>query len=277
MNKNSIVAKKKFGQNFLKDETVLRKIVEAMPKNDNKIVEIGPGLGDLTKFLVDVKSVEAFEVDTDLCKLLQSIFKEEIATKRLHIKCGDVLNVWQSSLIDEPYDLVANLPYYIATNIILKALADPMCKNILVMVQLEVAEKFCATHGEKVFGSLSVITQSLGDAHIVVNVPPTAFEPQPKINSAVFLITKRENRFHSEFEDMLKIAFKQPRKTLMKNLSVVYDKNLLQEAYEKLDFALTVRPHQVSTADYHQLYTITRSLDDRRESGDTREQPSGKS
>ena len=77
MKKENVVAKKKFGQNFLKDESVLRKIVEAMPKNDNKIVEIGPGLGDLTKFLVDVKSVEAFEVDTDLCKLLQSEFKED--------------------------------------------------------------------------------------------------------------------------------------------------------------------------------------------------------
>jgi len=268
MNVNSVIAKKKFGQNFLKDETVLRKIVEAMPKNDNKIVEIGPGLGDLTKFLVDVKSVEAFEVDTDLCKLLQSTFKEEIATKRLHVNCGDVLQAWQSSLVDEPYDLVANLPYYIATNIVLKALADPMCKNILVMVQFEVAEKFCAQPGEKVFGSLSVITQSTGKAHIIVKVPPTAFEPQPKIDSAVFLIAKNKDRTDKDFEDMLKIAFKQPRKTLMKNLSIAYDKNLLQEAYEKLDFTLTIRPHQISATDYHQLYKLTRSLDDTRESGD---------
>ena len=111
MNKESVVAKKKFGQNFLKDQSILRKIIEAMPNNDNKIVEIGPGLGDLTKFLVNVKSVEAFEVDTDLCKLLQSNFKKEIATKQLHLNCGDVLSVWKSKLIDEPYDLVANLPY----------------------------------------------------------------------------------------------------------------------------------------------------------------------
>ncbi|MEJ2373756.1 MAG: rRNA adenine N-6-methyltransferase family protein, partial [Sulfurimonas sp.] len=67
MNNHNVVAKKKFGQNFLQDQEVLRKIVKAMPKSDNKVVEIGPGLGDLTKFLVDVKSVEAFEVDTDLC------------------------------------------------------------------------------------------------------------------------------------------------------------------------------------------------------------------
>ena len=256
MNKESVVAKKKFGQNFLKDETVLRKIVEAMPNNDNKVVEIGPGLGDLTKFLVDVKSVEAFEVDTDLCKLLQSTFKKEIVTKRLHIHCGDVLQAWQSALIDEPYDLVANLPYYIATNIILKALADPMCKNILVMVQLVVAEKFCATSGEKVFGSLGIIAQSVGEAAIVTKVPPTAFDPQPKVDSAVFLIQKKRDRSQKEFEDMLRVAFTQPRKTLMKNLSCKYDKAELQEAFMKLELTLTIRPHQVSTKDYHQLYTM---------------------
>ena len=254
MKKENVVAKKQFGQNFLKDESVLRKIVEAMPKNDNKIVEIGPGLGDLTKYLVNVKSVEAFEVDTDLCKLLQDTFEEEIATKRLHLHCGDVMQAWQSSLVDETYDLVANLPYYIATSIILKALADPMCKNILVMVQLEVAEKFCATSGEKVFGSLGVITQSVGTAEIVVKVPPTAFDPQPKVDSAVFLIQKSRDRSESAFEDMLRVAFTQPRKTLMKNLSSKYEKSLLQDVFTTLELSPTIRPHQLCTKDYHQLY-----------------------
>jgi len=274
MKKKSVIAKKKFGQNFLKDEMVLRKIVEAMPNNNNKIVEIGPGLGDLTKHLVDVKSVEAFEVDIDLCKLLQSTFKKEIATERLHINCGDVLSAWQSELIDEPYDLVANLPYYIATNIILKALADPMCKNILVMVQLEVAQKFCADSGEKVFGSLGIIAQSVGTANIVVKVPPTAFDPQPKIDSAVFLIQKNADRSDKDFEDLLRVAFTQPRKTLMKNLSVKYEKSQLQEAFEGLSLALTIRPHQVTTGDYHQLYKLIKnkgSLDGRRETRNDRE------
>ncbi len=258
MNSKAIVAKKKFGQNFLKDESVLHKIIQSKPKNKNKIVEIGPGLGDLTKYLVDVESVEAFEVDTDLCKILQEKFKEEINTKQLHLNCGDVLNAWQSSssgnLIDEPYDLVANLPYYIATNIILKALADTMCKNILVMTQLEVAEKFCAEAGEKVFGSLGIITQSVGAAKIIVKVPPTAFEPPPKIDSAVFLIEKDKDRSDKDFEDLLRVAFTQPRKTLMKNLSSKFEKAKLQKAFEELDLTLTIRPHQVTTQDYHQLY-----------------------
>ncbi len=258
MNSNAVIAKKRFGQNFLKDVSVLHRIIQSMPNNNNKVVEIGPGLGDLTKYLVDVKSVEAFEVDTELCKILQDKFKDEINTKQFQLHCGDVLNVWQTSsdecLIKESYDLVANLPYYIATNIILKALADPMCKNILVMTQLEVAEKFCASAGEKVFGSLGIITQSVGTARIIVKVPPTAFEPPPKINSAVFLIQKDKNRRDKEFEDMLRIAFTQPRKTLLKNLSSKYDKTELLHIFEELNFTLTIRPHQVSTSDYHHLY-----------------------
>jgi 16S rRNA (adenine1518-N6/adenine1519-N6)-dimethyltransferase len=256
MKQSSIKAKKKFGQNFLKDESVLAKIIESMPKNDNRIIEIGPGLGDLTKYLVNVKSVEAFEVDTDLCNLLQEKFKKELTTKQLTLHCGDVLEAWKSSLCDEPYDLVANLPYYIATNIILKALEDKMCQNILVMVQLEVAEKFCASSKEKAFGSLSVLAQSVADVKITQIVPPSSFEPAPKVDSAVMLLSKFKNRDDKEFEQFLKTAFTQPRKTLVKNLSLTYDKSLIQETLDKLGLALNIRPHQLTTNDYHQLYKL---------------------
>ena len=129
-------------------------------------------------------------------------------------------------------------------------------QNILVMVQLEVAEKFCANAGGKVFGSLGIITQSVGTANIVVKVPPTAFDPQPKVDSAVFLIQKNSDRCDKDFEDMLRVAFSQPRKTLMKNLSSKYDKELLINVFQTLELIQTIRPHQVSTQDYHQLYKI---------------------
>ncbi len=250
------VAKKQFGQNFLKDERVLYKIIESMPKTDHKIAEIGPGLGDLTKFLVDVKSVTAFEVDTDLCKHLHDRFHDAITTDRLELRCGDVLDAWKTQLLDETYDLVANLPYYIATNIILKALADPHCRNLLVMVQREVALKFAASAGERNFGSLGVITQSVGKASVVIDVPPEAFDPQPKVDSAVLLIQKTADRSDEGFEQMLKIAFAQPRKTLLKNLSIRYDKAQIQAALSQLELAPTIRPHQVDTKDYHQLYNM---------------------
>ncbi len=249
-----VKAKKKFGQNFLQDQTVLEKIIESMPKNENKIVEIGPGLGDLTKFLVKVKSVEAFEVDTDLCELLQEKFEEHLKTGTLTLHCGDVLEKWEGSLVDERYDLVANLPYYVATNIVLKALADEMCENILVMVQLEVAKKFCATPGEREFGALSVIASSVARCEITQIVPPSAFDPAPKVDSAVMSLRKFENRSDEGFERFLRVCFKQPRKTLMKNLSSEFDKQKVSEIFDALSFSHTIRPHQLSTDDYHQLY-----------------------
>jgi len=254
--KKDVVAKKKFGQNFLIDESVVRRIVEAMPHNDNLIGEIGPGLGDLTKHLVNVKSVIAFEVDTDLCKLLNEEFKEEMNTGKLELRCGDVLEHWKVNLLDSNYDLVANLPYYIATNIILKALADPHCQSLLVMVQREVAEKFSAQPGDKDFGSLAVITQTVGHASIVIEVPPEAFNPPPKIHSAVLKIVKKRSRTLEDtgLEDMLRVAFTQPRKTLLKNLSAVYDKAEVSNALEAMSLSPTIRPHQTTTANYHQLY-----------------------
>ena len=257
---NEHIAKKKFGQNFLKDRSVLYKIVEAMPKSDNIIAEIGPGLGDLTKFLVDVNSVVAFEVDTDLCRLLKREFKKEISTSRLTLNCGDVLDAWQSELLDETYGLVANLPYYIATNIILKALADPNCEYLLVMIQREVAEKFSATPGEKNFSALSVIAQTVGEASIVVHVPPEAFDPAPKIDSAVLLIKKHSSRNNEAFEQMLRVAFTQPRKTLSKNLSSCYEKESVKAAIAQLEHSPSIRPHQVPTADYHQLFKLLEKI-----------------
>ncbi|MGZ5208793.1 MAG: 16S rRNA (adenine(1518)-N(6)/adenine(1519)-N(6))-dimethyltransferase RsmA [Sulfuricurvum sp.] len=249
-------AKKRFGQNFLRDESVVHQIIQSMPLTPHRIAEIGPGLGDLTKYLVDVKSVTAFEVDTELCKHLQHHFADAIATNKLTLQCGDVLETWKSELLDEPYDLVANLPYYIATNIILKALADPACKNMLVMIQREVAEKFSATPNEKAFGALSVIAQSVADIKIVLHVPPTAFEPAPKVDSAVLLISKRTDRNDEGFEAFLRVAFTQPRKTLNKNLTACYDGDSLTQAFETLELEKTIRPHQLCTSDFHRLYAL---------------------
>jgi 16S rRNA (adenine1518-N6/adenine1519-N6)-dimethyltransferase len=256
MQNRATIAKKKFGQNFLRDEAVLAQIIQSMPDTPHRIVEIGPGLGDLTKYLVKVKSVTAFEVDTDLCKHLEHHFADDITTEVLSLRCGDVLEHWKGELLDEPYDLVANLPYYIATNIILKALADPACRNLLVMIQREVAEKFSATPNERAFGALSVITQSIADVEIVLHVPPTAFEPAPKVDSAVLLISKRSNRNDEGFENFLRVAFTQPRKTLYKNLTACYDGDSLSEAFTALNLERTIRPHQLDTADFHRLYAL---------------------
>ena len=248
-------ASKKFGQNFLKNDIYLHKIIQAMPKDDLKVAEIGPGLGDLTKELVKARNVTAFEVDKRLCEHLTTEFEGSISQGRFELRCGDVLERWEEgSLLDEPYHLVANLPYYIATNIILKAFKDEHCRSILVMVQKEVAVKFSAQTGEKAFSALSVLAQSVGRATLCFEVEPEAFVPPPKVTSAVLLIEKDRTLDDEQFEAFLKIAFAQPRKKLLKNLSAAFSKEYVAQTFAKLGLDPNLRPHEAGTSTYHLLY-----------------------
>ena len=248
-------ASKKFGQNFLKNDYYLQKIVQAMPHDNLKVAEIGPGLGDLTKELVKVRNVTAFEVDKRLCEHLTSGFETPINEGRFELCCGDVLERWKTgSLLEEPYHLVANLPYYIATNIILKAFKDELCQSILVMVQKEVAVKFSAQTKQKAFSSLSVLAQSVGKATLCFEVEPEAFVPPPNVTSAVLLIEKTQSRDDEKFETFLKIAFMQPRKKLSKNLSTVFSKDIVNTLFSKFELDSNLRPHETETDIYHQLY-----------------------
>jgi len=248
-------ASKKFGQNFLKDSSILHKIIQAMPKDNLNVAEIGPGLGDLTKELVKVRNVTAFEVDKRLCEHLTSEFKDSIHDGNFKLRCGDVLEHWElGSLLDDSYHLVANLPYYIATNIILKAFKDPNCQSILVMVQKEVAVKFAATVKQKEFSALSVLASSVGKATLCFEVEPEAFVPAPNVTSAVLLIEKNKSRDDEKFEAFLKIAFSQPRKKLSKNLCTVFPKDIVNVLFSKLELDSNTRPHEAPTEIYHQLY-----------------------
>jgi len=221
-----------------------------MPKDNNLIVEIGPGLGDLTEKLLQKNSLVAYEIDEDLCKILKDKFSN------LELVCGDVLSSWQSGrLRKEKYNLIANLPYYIATNIILKALNDENCENILVLIQKEVAEKFSARCGEKIYGGLSIIAHSISDVEIKFNIPPTAFNPAPKVMSSVIMFKKHKPKYDAKFAGFLKIAFSQPRKTLLKNLSQKYDKNRIKEVFNILNIKENVRPHQVSEKLFFEVFS----------------------
>ena len=254
----NIKAKKKFGQNFLKDKSILFKIIESMPKNDNHLVEIGPGLGDLTEKLVKCKDVTAYEVDRDLYAILRAEFITEITSGRLEIFLGDVLEQWAigSSLYNSKYDLIANLPYYIATNIILKALDDDNCENIIVMVQKEVANKFVASAGDKDFSSLGVITKLVAkNRGTIITVPPECFSPPPKVDSAVIHIQKdMDKKIDAEFKKFLKLCFSQPRKKLIKNISNKFDKILLEDIFYKLEISNNIRPHELDASLYSLLY-----------------------
>ena len=256
---NNIKAKKKFGQNFLKDESVLIKIIQSMPHNNNHIVEIGPGLGDLTKKLVKCKDVTAYEVDRDLYSILQTEFSDELKSNKLKIILGDVLEKWNenSSLYNSRYDLIANLPYYIATNIILNSFNDNNCENIIVMIQKEVADKFTAQCGDKEYSALSVITQLISkQARTLIVVPPESFDPPPKVDSSVIYIQKdMDKELDFDFNKFLKVCFSQPRKKLSKNLSTAYNKAMINSIFDELNIKESARPHEVDASLYSHIYT----------------------
>ena len=265
-----IKAKKKFGQNFLKDESILEKIIQSKPKDAITVAEIGPGLGDLTqKLLTHCERVVAFEIDLELCGVLQEKFSDELDAKQLTLVCDDVLEAWsESSLLDEKYHLVANLPYYVATNIILRALADNKCQSILVMIQKEVAQKFSATAGEKEFSSLAVLANSIAKSRLLFDVGAECFDPAPKVTSAVLKLTKtteyvqdgeHEGLFETQeafqaFQAFLKVAFLAPRKTLYKNLQQIASKESILSCFEDLSLEQNIRPHQLPISKYHLLF-----------------------
>ena len=256
---DKVKAKKEFGQNFLKDDLVLNKIIQSMPHNDNHIVEIGPGLGDLTKNLVKYKDVTAYEVDTDLISILKSKFANELENKRFTLKHIDVLKAWdeQNFLYNGNYDLIANLPYYIATNIILRAFEDELCEHIIVMVQKEVAQKFTAKVNDKEYSSLGIMTELISkESKILFDVPAEAFDPMPKVTSSVLYIKKDLSlRLDKDFNRFLKACFVQPRKKLSKNLSSILDKSKILALYEELELNDNLRPHEVSSSLYSQMHT----------------------
>ncbi|SFV90564.1 SSU rRNA (adenine(1518)-N(6)/adenine(1519)-N(6))-dimethyltransferase [hydrothermal vent metagenome] len=266
-------ASKKFGQNFLKNDVYLHKIIQAMPDDDLKVAEIGPGLGDLTKELVKARNVTAFEVDKRLCEHLTTAFEIPISQGHFELLCGDVLERWgEGALLDEPYHLIANLPYYIATNIILKAFKDEQCRSILVMVQKEVADKFAAKPGEKAFSALSVLASSVGRVTLCFEVEPEAFIPPPNVTSAVLLIEKDRSLDDEKFEAFLKIAFAQPRKKLFKNLTAAFSKDRVAQTFATLDIDPNLRPHEAVTSMYHLLYNELKDMLDGKQHNTKRKQ-----
>ena len=250
-----IVAKKRFGQNFLKDTSIIKQIVKSMPNDKLQIVEIGPGLGDLTEELLRHYSVIAYEVDIDLYRYLQDKFRLEIDEGKLTLKLCDVLEFWEdSSLCEKEYKIVANLPYNIGTNIILRALKDQNCKHITAMLQKEVALKFCAVAGEREYSALGVLRESVANARVLLEVPPTSFEPIPKVDSIVFEIDKFANIENNGFESFLRVAFNSPRKMALKNLTSLCSRDTLETLFDEIHLEKNYRPHQISSRYYHLIF-----------------------
>ncbi len=262
---NKFIHKKSLGQNFLHDEIILDKIIQSIPYNvcndlesRMQLIEVGIGLGDLTKRLLDKYKLLAYEIDDDLIEKAKQTFKQELVSKRLVLVQQDVLKVDSNGgyLFDGEYFLVSNLPYYIATAVILKVLKDSNCKGFVVMTQKEVAQKFCATSKDSSFCALSVLAQSFGDIQYLFEVSKESFTPQPKVQSAVFCFQRKESFYTKELENLLHYAFISPRKKLFTNLmqyDMIYGREMLLDIFKQLNLSKDIRAHEVGLQEYCQI------------------------
>ncbi|MED4204770.1 16S rRNA (adenine(1518)-N(6)/adenine(1519)-N(6))-dimethyltransferase RsmA [Neobacillus mesonae] len=222
--------KKSLGQNFLIDTNILKKIVGFAELTDRSgAIEIGPGIGALTEQLArSSKKVTAFEIDQRLLPILADTLATYDNVKVIH---NDVLKADVKRVIEEEFPdiedimVVANLPYYVTTPIIMKLLEDHLpIRGIVCMLQKEVADRISAKPGTKDYGSLSIAIQYYTEAETVMIVPKTVFVPQPNVDSAVIRLTKREKpavnvKDEHFFFQVTKASFAQRRKTLLNNLT----------------------------------------------------------
>lgn len=231
LEKYQLRAKKNFGQNFLVDENILMKIVEAAgPDLETGVLEIGPGIGALTEVLLqNFCKVLAFEIDNNLFSLLEEELKEY---KNLKLVNKDFLEVDLEKEFEYFSDckrviVVSNLPYYITTQIILRFLEeDYRIEELFFMVQKEVAERLVAEKGTKDYGSLSVLMKYRSDAEILFHVSRNCFLPRPNVDSAVIKLKKRKVdlgiKNENQFLKFIRNIFTQRRKTLVNNLLQTY-------------------------------------------------------
>lgn len=246
--------KKYLGQNFLKNKSVLNKICCINDLKNQIVIEIGPGKGYLTKKILEKKprKIYLIEKDHSLKPYLLKIIQED--PKRFEIFFDDALKIDLRSFSDQKFFLVSNLPYNVASTLIVKWLKNiKIFKSLVVMVQKEVAERFVAKAGTKLYGRISVLIQAFSHVKKKLDVDPEHFFPKPKIKSSVIEITPKQ-KISIDYEKLnrtLKIAFIHRRKTLKNNFKKVdFD---IEKFLIKNQLSLNTRPQEVSKDNYVKL------------------------
>ena len=243
--------KKKFGQNFLKNKDLLKKISELKDFENKLVLEIGPGTGALTEYLLkkQPKKLIAIEKDEELKPFLLKIQKKYLVN--FEIIFQDALRYEYSKFEGKKIFLVANLPFHIATTLVIKWLKYiENFESIIIMVQKEVAERLSAKVSTKFYGRTSILVQLHSDVKKIFDVSPENFHPKPKVNSSVIELSPKSNlNFNYERVDkLLKICFAQRRKKLKNNLNKISYSNL--EKIIKSGIDLNLRPQDISIENY---------------------------
>ncbi len=245
----AVRAKKHLGQHFLKDETIAEKIGDTLTLEGYKnVLEIGPGMGVLTKYLIE-KNIEVIAMDLD--KESIEYLEKNYPNKNLKILEADFLKFDISQLFGkEQFAITGNFPYNISTQIVFKMLEwKEQVPEFTGMFQKEVAQRICEKEGSKAYGILSVLAQAFYDAEYLFTVPPTVFNPPPKVDSGVLRLKRKENFSIPCSEKMLykvvKTAFQQRRKTLRNSLKSFNISDKIKE-----DSIFGQRPEQLSVSQF---------------------------
>ncbi len=264
-NQSYVRAKKSLGQHFLKDESIAEKIANELQYDSPKtVIEIGPGMGVLTKYIAAGISnpklqLKLIELDRESVDFLRN--KEIFQKENIEIVSDDVLKLdWQK--FSEPLELIGNLPYNISSPIFFNIIENysHIYKGVF-MVQKEVGDRICATHGSKTYGILSVLLQSLYTCIPILDVPPNSFIPPPKVNSTVIKIELKKDAIDKKLMSILKPLVKKSfnnRRKMMRN-TIGFELNSLGGEFEKY---LTLRPEQISVPEF--IY-IAKALADKQD------------
>ena len=268
LNKYQFMFQKRFGQNFLIDTHVLEKIIRSAEiTKEDLVLEIGPGIGTMTQYLCEnAREVVAVEIDKNLIPILTEDTLAEY--DNVTVINEDILKVDLKKLVEEKnggksIKVVANLPYYITTPIIMGLFESHVpLQNITVMVQKEVADRMQAGPGSKDYGALSLAVQYYAKPYIAANVPPNCFMPRPNVGSAVIRLTLHE-KAPVEVQDeklmfaIIRASFNQRRKTLVNGLTNAAELNLtkekVQEALEQMGLPATVRGEALTLEQFAEL------------------------
>ena len=245
--------KRKFGQNFLTDDSIAKDIVSFLSDSKTKtIIEIGPGKGILTKYLLKIshKEIKFVEIDEECVSYL----KNKYPNIEKHLINDDFLNISLNSF-KQPLSIIGNFPYNISSQILFKIYENKIIVNEMIgMFQLEVAERICSNYGTKKYGILSVLIQAFFEVKMMKKIKPNSFLPIPKVDSAVIKISKKTDTINCDeilFKKIVKQSFGQRRKTLRNSLKIFNITDIKKE-----DTIFAKRPEQLSVSDFIYLTNL---------------------
>ena len=258
-----IKAKKSLGQNFLIDREILEKIVNTAAIRDKNVLEVGPGTGNLTSFILKnyPKKMFVIEKDDDLAKNLNETFKDQLT-----IINDDILNIDENLLFKENLTVFGNLPYNVSTEILSKWIInlkdDPWFDCLVLMFQKEVADRIIAKFNTSTYGRLSILSNWKLNIEKICDISPISFSPKPKIDSSLLLFTPKNNFFKikdpKNLEKVTRIFFNQRRKMIKKPFNQLFNGD--QRILDKLKINLNLRPQNLDFNTYYHLTSLYENL-----------------